>query len=349
MQRLHEDDLVGHVSQQGGWHILRFPAIAEVNEFHVVRTPYGRKAFTRAQGEALHPGREPIEVLADIREIQGEYNFAGQYQQAPAPLGGGMIKVDWFKTYTEADLPSKFDMIFQSWDTANKPTELSDYSVCTSWGVKSKRLYVLHVTRKRVDYPGLKRDVRDQAEAFAAKTVLIEDKASGTQLIQELIGEGMHTVQRYEPTIDKVMRAHSVTSTIENGFVYVPEKAPWLAEYLHEMATFPRGRFDDQVDSTSQALDWFKINSQDQVLGFVEHLKQLAIHVEEKKVTTDVPEKHSCSNCGQDMTQPIPNGLRCMQCGAQWLDPRTQEGTRQFTRADILRGRGGFSRRAGKY
>jgi len=90
----------------------------------------------------------------------------------------------------------------------------------------------------------LKREAREQAKAFAAKTVLIEDKASGTQLIQELIDEGMHTIQRYEPTIDKVMRTHSVTSTIENGFVYLPDKAWWLAEYLHEMATFPRGKFD---------------------------------------------------------------------------------------------------------
>jgi predicted phage terminase large subunit-like protein len=344
MQRLHEDDLVGHVLRQGGWHVLKFPAIAEEHESHVVRTPYGRKIVTRTQGEALHPGREPVEVLAAIREIQGEYNFAGQYQQAPAPLGGGMIKIGWFKTYSAVDLPSKCEMIFQSWDTANKPTELSDFSVCSTWGVKEKRLYLLHVTRKRLDYPGLKRAVREQAVEFRAKTVLIEDKASGTQLIQEMIEEGMHTIRRYEPTMDKVMRAHSVTSTIENGFVYIPDKASWLAEYLHELATFPRGKFDDQVDSTSQALDWFKINSRDQILGVVEHLKQLAIHVEERTLRADAPEKHPCTKCGENMSQPIPNGLRCMQCGSQWLDPRAQVGTRQFTRADILRG--GFSRRA---
>jgi predicted phage terminase large subunit-like protein len=104
----------------------------------------------------------------------------------------------------------------------------------------------------------LKRAVREQAEAFSPKTILIEDKASGTQLIQELIGEGMHAIKKYEPTMDKIMRMHSVTSTVENGFVHIPEKAAWLNEYLQELATFPKGRFDDQADSTSQALEWFK-------------------------------------------------------------------------------------------
>ena len=103
--------------------------------------------------------------------------------------------------------------------------------------------------------------MQEQAEAFSSNTILIEDKASGTQLIQELISEGMHAVKKYEPTMDKIMRMHSVTSTIENGFVHIPDNAPWLQEYLHELATFPKGRYDDQADSTSQALDWFKQQS----------------------------------------------------------------------------------------
>jgi len=74
---------------------------------------------------------EPI--VREIREMQGEYNFSAQYQQAPAPLGGGMVKYGWFKMFTANDLPSKFDFILQSWDTANKPTQLADYSVCTTW------------------------------------------------------------------------------------------------------------------------------------------------------------------------------------------------------------------------
>jgi phage terminase large subunit-like protein len=223
MQRLHEDDLVGHVLGLEPWKVIRFPAIAEEDETHVIETPYGTRRFQRRAGEALHPEREPLEILNHLREAQGEYNFAGQYQQAPAPLGGGLVKAEWFKIYGAADVPEKFEMIFQSWDTANKPTELSDYSVCTTWGVKEKHVYLLHVFRKRLGYPELKRAVREQAEAFSPQTILIEDKASGTQLIQELVSERMHAIKKYEPTMDKTMRMHSVTSTIENGFAHLPD------------------------------------------------------------------------------------------------------------------------------
>jgi predicted phage terminase large subunit-like protein len=280
MQRLHEDDLVGHVVSQGDWHVLRFPAIAEEDESHVVQTPYGQRIFKRQAGEALHAQREPLEVLASMREILGEYNFAGQYQQSPSPLGGGLVKAVWFKTYTATDMPSKFEMVFQSWDTANKPTELSDYSVCTTWGVKEKHVYLLHVFRKRVGYPELKRAVREQAEAFSPQTILIEDKASGTQLIQELVSEGMHVIKKYEPTMDKTMRMHSVTSTIDNGFAHLPDKAAWLGEYLHELTSFPKGKYDDQADSTSQGLDWFKQHGMTPEYGLLAYFKREAEKIE---------------------------------------------------------------------
>jgi predicted phage terminase large subunit-like protein len=276
MQRLHQDDLVGHVLTLEPWKTIRLPAIAEEDETHLFASLYGIRHATRKAGEALHPDREPLEVLARIREAQGEYNFAGQYQQQPAPLGGGLVKTDWFKTYPAADRPAKFEMIFQSWDTANKPNELSDYSVCTTWGVKDKHLYLLNVFRKRLGYPDLKRAVREQADAFNTSTILIEDKASGTQLIQELVSEGIHAVQSYEPKMDKIMRLHSVTSTIENGFVHVPDKASWLAEYLLEITTFPKGKYDDQTDSTSQALEWFKQHNLNHVYGVLDYWRKEA-------------------------------------------------------------------------
>ena len=93
--------------------------------------------------------------------------------------------------------------------------------------------------------------MREQQSLFGANEVLIEDKASGTQLIQELITDGCHGVTRYQPTCDKIMRLHAQTAMIENGFVYIPEAAPWLAEYLHELTVFPKGKHDDQVDSTA--------------------------------------------------------------------------------------------------
>jgi hypothetical protein len=200
MQRLHEEDLVGHVLAQESWEVVSFPAIAETDEEHRIETVWGPRRFTRRQGEALHPDREPLEVLDRIRRTIGEYNFAGQYQQSPAPLGGGLVKTEWFKRYRAHERPERFDRTVQSWDTANKATELSDFSVCTTWGVKDKELFLLAVFRQRLEYPDLKRTVREQRELFGANIVLIEDKASGTQLIQE----GCYGVTRYQPTTDKV-------------------------------------------------------------------------------------------------------------------------------------------------
>jgi predicted phage terminase large subunit-like protein len=338
MQRLHEDDLVGHVLQREDWRVLKFPAIAQENESYAIQTPYGQKVFCRKEGEALQPEREPLEVLSQIREIQGEYNFAGQYQQTPAPLDGGLVKAMWFKTYTTVDLPAKFETIFQSWDTANKPTELSDYSVCTTWGLKENHVYLIHVFRKRLGFPELKRAVREQAEAFNSKAIVIEDKASGTQLIQELINEGMHAIKKYEPTMDKTMRMHTVTSTIENGFVHLPDKAAWLNDYLHELTIFPKGKYDDQADSTSQALDWFKTKSAHGVYGLYEYMKLEQEKIKTAKQSTTIPESMSCPKCNDVMSQRIPNGLRCAQCGAQWTPPGAQPCVQYPTRKDFLNG-----------
>jgi phage terminase large subunit-like protein len=217
-------------------------------------------------------------MLEHLRQMIGEYNFAGQYQQAPTPLGGGLVKAAWFQHYAASALPPSFDRIVQSWDTANKATELSDFSVRTTWGIAGNNLYLVDLVRRRMEYPELKREVRAQYERFRPSVVLIEDKASGTQLIQELVQEGLYAVTRYQPQTDKVMRSqrcqrqrlsrqakpcfaesmHAQTAMIENGFVHLPEAAPWLAQYLHELTVFPHGKHDDQVDSTAQMLDWYK-------------------------------------------------------------------------------------------
>jgi predicted phage terminase large subunit-like protein len=205
---------------------------------------------TRRQGEALHPEREPLAMLEQIRRTIGEYNFAGQYQQAPSPLGGGMVKAAWFASYLLNERPEEFERVVQSWDTANKASELSDFSVCTSWGIKGKDLYLLHVLRRRMEYPELKRMVREQCEAFAASVVLIEDKASGTQLIQELVAEGVHAVTRYQPQADKVMRMHAQTAMIENGFRAsakgggLARRVPARADCLPERPARRPGRLD---------------------------------------------------------------------------------------------------------
>jgi predicted phage terminase large subunit-like protein len=272
MQRLHEDDLVGHVLAQEPWEVVSLPAIAEQDEVHRIQTVLGAYTHIRKAGELLHPEREPRETLDRIRSTMGEYFFASQYQQSPVPYGGGLIKAEWFQAYSV--LPEKFDQVIQSWDTANKPSELSSYSVCTTWGLKGKHHYLLHVLRKRLNYPELKRAVREQASAFGPQVILIEDKASGTQLIQELVAEGVPGITKCTPEGDKVMRMHAQTATIENGFVHLPQQAPWRADFVHEVTTFPRGKHDDQVDSIAQALDWIKrCRAAD---GWVEYYTKLA-------------------------------------------------------------------------
>lgn len=257
MQRLHEDDLVGHVWQQEPWEVVSFPAIAEADEEHVIETPFGRTRVRRRAGEALHPERESLEVLASIRKAIGPYDFASQYQQTPAPREGHLVKRAWLKTYRPEELPSTFDQIVQSWDTANKASELANYSVCTTWGIKGKQSYLLHVYRQQVNYPDLKRAVLDQWRQWHATVILIEDRASGTQLLQELVTEGL-PIQGVRSTEEKQVRLYAQTAVMENGFVSLPQEAPWLDTYLHELTSFPGSKHSDQVDSTSQALSWIK-------------------------------------------------------------------------------------------
>jgi predicted phage terminase large subunit-like protein len=126
-------------------------------------------------------------------------------------------------------------------------SRLTAWPACTGNHPKVHRVRdeAERLMRKRLGYPELKRAVREQAEAFGPQTILIEDRASGTQLIQELVGEGMYAIKSYEPAMDKIMRMNSVTSTIENGFVHLPDKACWLAEYTHELITFPKAKNDE--------------------------------------------------------------------------------------------------------
>lgn len=255
MQRLHEDDLVGHVLKQEPWELVSLPAIAESDDVHVYETPYGRVQHRRRAGEALHPERESLETLAHVEQTLGAYHFAGQYQQTPAPLEGGLVKREWFRYYA-ADPPHGFEQIVQSWDTANKASELANYSVCTTWGLVNRQRYLLDVWRQQVNYPELKRAVMALARQWRATVILIEDRASGTQLLQELQAEGLWTVTAIQPVGDKVMRLHAQTAVIEQGRVWLPHEAPWLEPLLHELTTFPKSAYDDQVDALAQALAW---------------------------------------------------------------------------------------------
>jgi predicted phage terminase large subunit-like protein len=256
MQRLHEDDLIGHVISKGGWELLAFPAIAEEPEAHTAETPYGARAFSREAGAVLHPARESEATLARLRAQMGSAAFLAQYQQAPCPREGVMVKAKWFPRYAPHELPPDFEARIISCDTANKASELSDYTVFTVWGVKDRHLWLLAVLRRRMEYYELKRVLKETIALHRADVVLIEDRASGTQLIQELNWENVRGVKACQPVGDKQMRLWAQAATMEQGFVHLPKEAPWLGEYLRELTSFPNARYDDQVDSTTQAIAW---------------------------------------------------------------------------------------------
>lgn len=226
----------------------------------IVRNPYGWLEVRRKKGDVLQPSLVSRETLETYKRASA-YNFAAQFQQNPEPETGFIVQRPWLKFYTPEEKPKRFDMVIQAWDTANKDTELANYSACTTWGLTSSKVYLLDVFRAKLEFPDLKRYVKRLAHQQKARVVLVEDKASGTPLIQELRAEHFSIV-RPAPSLpgDKIMRLRSQTAKIEGGFALFPKAAPWLDTYLHELLVFPNGKFDDQVDSTVFALAWITEN-----------------------------------------------------------------------------------------
>src|SRR6266436_4460152 len=157
IQRLHADDLVAHVQEHETWDVLSFAAKAEQDEAYEFLTPYGLKRIRRQIGEVLQPPLLTPATLDSQRRSMTDYNFSAQYQQNPQPLSGFIVKREWLKFYSPSEKPGRFDQILQSWDTANKDTELSNFSVCTTWGIKDRCLFLINVVRRRMDFPALKR------------------------------------------------------------------------------------------------------------------------------------------------------------------------------------------------
>ena len=258
MQRLHADDLVAHVQENGKWDILSFPVIAIEDTDYSILTPYGGRTIRRREGDVLQPALLPPARLEELRQSMTEYHFSAQYQQNPTPRDGNMIKTGWLEYYEPGKEPGKFDRIFQSWDTANKAGELNDFSVCTTWGVVKKTYYLLDVFRKKLNYPDLKNAVIQLQKRYPSPVVIIEDNASGTQLIQDLKREGQMLIKPYVPPAgtDKEIRVDNQSGHFENHRVFLRRPASWLREYVAELTGFPNMRFDDQVDSTVQFLDY---------------------------------------------------------------------------------------------
>jgi predicted phage terminase large subunit-like protein len=253
-QRLHLDDLAGHVEELDDWVVLRLPAIAEED----AQIRLGPDHFhQRRAGDVLHPAREPHHVLDALRRALGSTTFSAQYQQCPVPTDGEIVKWSWFRRYAEPPPRSQLTIV-QSWDTASKSDQHHDYSVCTTWGIRGDDLFLLNVERGRLDFPSLKRRVVELARHWQPRSLLIEDKGSGTALIQQLRAEsnGITYPTAFIPKDDKLTRLHAQSAWIEAGHIWLPEQALWLEDLRVEIASFPQGRNDDHVDSMSQFLSW---------------------------------------------------------------------------------------------
>lgn len=275
MTRWHYNDLAGWLLSEHkheNWTVLSLPAISEDDDL------LGRKP-----GDPLWPEAYPLGNLYKIKKTVGTREWNALYQQRPLPEEGGLVNLEWFMRYSMFDWGKwqaavrvdgrKFDRanshfpikkIVCSWDTAFKEKQINDPSACTVWGVTDKDYYLLYMINERLDFPKLKRRVVEVQELNCRKLgfknyeviVLIEDKGSGTSLIQELKRETNIPVIGCTPDANKIFRMESVSALIEAGRVWIPDRAVWLTDFETQMAEFPYGKHDDIVDSVSQFLRW---------------------------------------------------------------------------------------------
>ncbi len=256
MQRLHEHDLSGMLLEQGGWDHLSLPAIA--TEDQSIMLARGG-VYRRREGEVLHAEREPLEILMKLKASMGSPAFEAQYQQQPLPAEGNLFKAEWLTYFEQDRAEPPYGEVIQSWDTAIKIGSNNDFSVCITAVMRGKNVHIIDVWRGKLEFPELERKVVELAREYRAGTVLIEDKASGQQLLQSLRANdyrGVPTPIGRLPEQDKYSRAAGVSSMVEAGHLYIPNEACWLDDFRRELLAFPSSRNDDQVDALAQLLEW---------------------------------------------------------------------------------------------
>lgn len=256
MQRLHEEDLAGYLLESGDWHHLSLPAIA----FEDRKIQTGFNTFHDfLEGSVLHPERESLKRLTELKRTQGTASFSAQYQQNPVPVEGLHIKRAWLQHFKTVPEHCTGDRIVQSWDTASKDGVFNDFSVCVTALLRDRMVYVLDVYRAKLKFPDLKRKVINHAKRWNTGVILIEDAASGQQLLQVLRSERPKGVPRpiaRKPVMDKLSRFSGQSHRIEAGELLLQEGANWLADLERELLGFPNVKHDDQVDALTQLLSW---------------------------------------------------------------------------------------------
>jgi predicted phage terminase large subunit-like protein len=275
MQRCHQQDLSGHLLEQGGWEHLCLPAEYEGPGR---TTSIGFSDPRQERGELLWEERFGPEEIASLKRSLGSYAAAGQLQQRPSPAEGGLFKRHWFRYWqprganlpsvtvrlpdgtlqsiAAVEIPHRVDGQAQSWDCAFKDLETSDYVVGQAWGRAGSAFFLGDQIRARVDCPATVKAVRELSQRFPGTVAkLIEDKANGSAVIQ-MLGKEIPGMIPVTPQGGKVARAAAVSPLIEAGNVYLPHPlyAAWVNDFIEECATFPSGANDDQVDAMTQML-----------------------------------------------------------------------------------------------
>ena len=250
-QRLHEDDLAGRLMPSGDWEVLSLPAI-ETRHRRIALTDGA--TWTREIGDALLPEHMGREEFDRIRREIGNAAFEAQYQQAPTSPGGAIIRPEWFGTYTGNGKRSDYEGILQSWDTAAIPGESNDYSVCTTWGLIGNHIDLLDVHRQQYLYPDLLQAAIKLRQRWKPDLVVVETLGVGQSLKDDLLRLDHRGIRGNYPKGSKVDRMVAQSALLSEGQVRLPQDAFWKENFIGEAAAFPNGKYDDQVDSMSQAL-----------------------------------------------------------------------------------------------
>jgi len=248
MQRVSEKDPAAWAFDRG-WEGLVLPARFETNR--KIKTSIGFVDPRKEEGELLWPELFGEDKLKEIEKGLGQYEIAAQLQQRPAPVEGGLIKLKNIRLFKSIN--EKIDYYIQSWDTAFKTGKENDFSVCTTWGVSKTSYYLVDRYKSKVEFPDLKKIVIALANQYNPSTILVEDKASGQSLIQELKRDTRLPIKPIKVDVDKIARVNASLTVLEEN-AYVKEDAEWVKDYLDNLLVFPNGAHDDDIDSTTQAL-----------------------------------------------------------------------------------------------
>lgn len=252
-QRLHHQDLVGHIlsKEPEKWEKLILPLEYEADEPR--ESSIGFKDWRTEEGEYLWKDRYDEEYIESLKKSLGSYGTAGQLQQRPSPREGGLIHLDWIKEYTVLPNVKRWSW---SWDTAIKDKEANDYSVGTLWAECENGYYLVDTVRKKMQYPELRKTVEFCYNKQRSSEVLVEDKASGQQIIQDFMRITKMPVIAMMPNKNmpgsKYERVCMSAPVFEAGKIFVKKGASWYNDVVDELISFPTSAHDDIVDSITQ-------------------------------------------------------------------------------------------------